>query len=70
MTKAVLNYTLDSTQWNKRLWVTQVGCGPCQSWMLTKHTVKATLPAGVTAFYIDVIDQRNLIVSSVLQGNN
>jgi cephalosporin-C deacetylase-like acetyl esterase len=65
MTKAVLNYTLDSTQWNKRLWSE----APAEL-NAAKHTVKATLPAGVTAFYIDVIDQRNLIVSSVLQGNN
>lgn len=64
MTKAVLNYTVDSTQWNKRLWSTV----PAQL-NAAKHVVRATLPAGVTAFYIDVIDQQNLIVSSVLQGN-
>lgn len=65
VTKAVLNYTLDSSQWNKRLW----SAAPAEL-DAAKHRVKATLPAGVTAFYIDVIDQRNLIVSSVLQGEN
>jgi dienelactone hydrolase len=63
--KAVLNYTLDATQWNKRLW----SAAPAEL-DAAKHEVKATLPAGVTAFYIDVIDQQNRIVSSVLQGND
>jgi dienelactone hydrolase len=65
VTKAVLNYTLDATQWNKRAW----SATPAEL-DTTKHRVKATLPAGVTAYYIDVIDQRNLIVSSVLQGKD
>lgn len=65
VTKAVLNYTLDSTQWKKRLW----SAAPAEL-DAAKHRVKAKLPAGVTAFYIDVIDQRNLIVSSVWQGKD
>jgi cephalosporin-C deacetylase-like acetyl esterase len=65
VTKAVLNYTLDSTEWSKRLWTqapTELNA--------TKRIVKGTLPVGVTAFYIDVIDERNLIVSSVLKGKD
>jgi cephalosporin-C deacetylase-like acetyl esterase len=61
VSRAVLNYTLDSTEWSKRLWAE----GPA-ALDTGRHTVKATLPAGVTAFYIDVIDARDLIVSSVL----
>ena len=64
VTKAVLNYTLDATPWNKRLW----SAAPAQL-DSAKHKVTVTLPAGVTAFYLDVIDERGLIVSSVLQGN-
>jgi dienelactone hydrolase len=62
VSKAVLNYTLDSTEWSKRLWAE----APAEL-DTARHTVKATLPAGVTAFYIDVIDTHGLIVSSVLQ---
>ena len=63
--RAVLNYTLDTNQWNKRVWSSM----PAEL-DAAKHIVGATLPAGVTAYYIDVIDQRNLIVSSVLQGGD
>jgi dienelactone hydrolase len=63
--KAVLNYTLETTEWKKRLW----SAAPAEL-DAAKHQVKATLPAGATAYYIDVIDERNLIVSSVLQGKD
>jgi dienelactone hydrolase len=65
VSKAVLNYTLDSTEWSKRLWAE----APAEL-DTARHIVKATLPVGVTAFYIDVIDGRNLIVSSVLNGKD
>jgi dienelactone hydrolase len=63
--KAELNYTSDSGAWNKRRWLTipatldGVGC-----------TARAKLPDRVTAFYFDVIDQRNLLVSSDLQDRD
>jgi cephalosporin-C deacetylase-like acetyl esterase len=65
VTRAVLNYTLDPPQWKERLWAQ----APAEL-NATKHIVNSTLPAGVTTFYIDVIDGRNLIVSSVLKGKD
>ena len=65
VTGAVLNYTLDSTGWKERQWA-QV---PAEL-NAAKQIAKATLPAGATAFYFDVIDGRNLIVSSVLNGKD
>jgi hypothetical protein len=59
----VLNYTVDAGQWNKRVWAS----APAEL-NAEKHRVKATLPAGVTAFYLDLVDDKGLIVSSVLQG--
>ena len=61
-TKALLNYTLDLGQWNKRVWAD----APAEL-DAKKHEVKATLPTGVTAFYLDLIDDKGLIVSSALQ---
>jgi dienelactone hydrolase len=63
--RANLNYTLDSGTWNKRVW----SAVPAQL-DPAKHTALATIPNGATAFYFDLIDQRNLIVSSDLQGPN
>jgi hypothetical protein len=61
--RAELNYTLDSNSWNKRVWsAVSAQLDPA------KHTARVTIPKGVTAFYFDLIDQRNLIVSSDLQG--
>jgi hypothetical protein len=64
-TNAVLNYTLDAGQWNKRVWSSK----PAEL-DVKKRQVKAMLPAGVTAFYLDVVDDKGLIVSSVLQGKD
>jgi len=61
--KAGLNYTLDSGTWNKRAW----SAVPAQL-DAARHTVRVTIPKGATAFYFDLIDKRNLIVSSDLQG--
>jgi hypothetical protein len=61
--RAELNYTLDSNSWNKRAWsAVSAQLDPA------RHTARVTIPKGVTAFYFDLIDQRNLIVSSDLQG--
>jgi cephalosporin-C deacetylase-like acetyl esterase len=62
ISRAALNYTLDSTQWKDRKWVQ----APIEV-NAAKDMVRGTLPAGVTAFYIDVIDGNNLVVSSILQ---
>jgi hypothetical protein len=61
--RAELNYTLDSGTWNKRAWTAV----PAQL-DVARHTARVTIPKGATAFYIDLIDNRNLIVSSDLQG--
>jgi cephalosporin-C deacetylase-like acetyl esterase len=65
VTRAVLNYTLDPPQREERQWAQS----PAEL-NAAKHVVKGTLPAGVTAFYIDIIDAHNLIVSSVWQGKD
>jgi hypothetical protein len=60
--RAELDYTVDSGRWPKREWKTipaEVVAG--------KNAVKATVPQGSTAFYFNLIDQRGLMVSSVLQ---
>jgi hypothetical protein len=63
--RANLNYTLDSGTWNKRVWsAVSAQLDPA------KHSAQTTIPKGATAFYFDLIDQRNLIVSSDLQGPN
>jgi hypothetical protein len=55
--KAELNYTLDSGAWQQRDWKTV----PAQ---LTAGKVMAQIPAGATAWYINVEDNRGLVVST------
>lgn len=60
--KAELNYTSDKGSWHERRWNTvsaELNIG--------KHSAKATLPTGITAYYFNLIDSRGLIVSSELQ---
>lgn len=56
---AELNYTTDSGEWQKRNWQTV----PATMDALQPR-VYATLPAGVTAYYFNLTDMRNLIVST------
>lgn len=60
--KAELNYTSDKGAWHERTW----NSVPTDL-NTRKHTVKATLPVSVTAYYFNLIDTRGLIVSSELQ---
>jgi dienelactone hydrolase len=59
--KAVLNYTTDSGAWRPRHW----DAIPAE--LKGKHNAQATLPAAVTAYYLDLVDAHGLIVSSDLQ---
>lgn len=57
--KAELNYTTDAGAWQKRTWraaTAELHPG--------EHRASASLPAGVTAFYLNLIDERGLVVSS------
>ncbi len=57
---AHLNYTLDSGRWQQRRWQT----APAQ-WNEKEHLVEAELPdPPPTAFYLDVVDKRNAMVST------
>lgn len=55
--KAELNYTVDSGAWQQRDWKTL----PAQ---LAAGKVTAQIPAGATAWYINVEDNRGLVVST------
>ena len=59
MASAELNYTLDSGVWQKRNWQTAPA-------LLDElhNRVTATLPHGVTAWYLNLTDTRNLVISS------
>lgn len=56
---AELNYTVDTGEWQKRTWQTQ----PAELDTSGK-SVSAALPSGVTVWYINIIDDRGLVVSS------
>ena len=57
--KAELNYTKDSGKWQDRKWETN----PAKI-DETAHQVSATLPVGTTVYYLNLIDQHELVVSS------
>lgn len=59
--KGVLNYTTDSGVWLNRKW----NSAPAE--LKGNNTVQAELPPGVTAYYVDLVDPKGLIVSSDLQ---
>jgi dienelactone hydrolase len=60
--RAELDYTVDSGVWPRREWKTVAA-----EVNLKKHKVVATVPKGSTAYYFNLVDQRGLMVSSVLQ---
>jgi hypothetical protein len=57
--RAELNYTCQSGRWQDRKWET-VGAeiNP------TAHKATARLPQGVKVYYFNLVDRRNLVVSS------
>ena len=59
VTKAELHYTKAAGDWKDRLWE----CVPAQLGEKA-HRATATLPEGVTVYYMNLTDERNLIVSS------
>lgn len=59
--KAELNYTCDKGAWRERRWMTE------DAYLDTVHdSAHATVPAGATAWYINLVDARELVVSSEL----
>jgi dienelactone hydrolase len=59
ITQAELNYTRDSGKWQERKWETIAGTVDDRS-----HRVNALVPEGATAWYMNLTDSRNLIVST------
>ena len=59
MARAELNYTLDSGAWLQRNWQTAAAALDPLG-----QKASAVLPAGVTAYYFNLIDTRGLVVSS------
>ncbi|MBI5397742.1 MAG: prolyl oligopeptidase family serine peptidase [Verrucomicrobia bacterium] len=57
--KAELNFTKDSGVWKDRKWETM----PAEL-DAPKHKAAATVPAGATVFYLNLTDERGLVVSS------
>lgn len=59
ITKAELNYTADTGEWQKRTWQTLPAS------LDAAHTrVSAELPADATTYYFNLTDARNLVVST------
>ena len=57
--KAELNYTTDTGLWQKRSWKTMPAT------LDTKvRRASAVLPKATTVYYFNIIDERNLVVSS------
>ncbi len=57
--RAELNYTLDGGKWQERLWKTE----PAQL-DNSQRRVSAKLPEGTKVYYLNLVDARDLIVSS------
>lgn len=57
--KAELNYTTDTGQWQKRSWKTI----PAKLDTKAKRA-SVVLPKEVTVYYVNIVDERNLVVSS------
>jgi hypothetical protein len=57
--RAELLYTMDDTQWKDRRW--RVNKAKINA---RKHVVTALIPDGTTAFFVNLIDTRGLIVST------
>jgi len=59
VSKAEVNYTTDSGPWKTRNWQTLPATLDAKS-----KTVRGVLPEGTTVYYFNLIDERNLVVSS------
>ncbi|HOS44217.1 MAG TPA: dipeptidyl aminopeptidase, partial [Armatimonadota bacterium] len=57
--RAELHYTRDRGPWQPRTWATE------DAYLDTTHgTAHALVPAGATAYYLNLTDRRGLVVSS------
>jgi dienelactone hydrolase len=59
ITKAEINFTEDSGAWKERKWETL----PAEI-VAEQHKASAPIPAGAKVFYLNLIDERGLVVSS------
>jgi len=59
VSKAELNYTTDTGAWEKRNWQTILAALDVKA-----RNAHAILPAGTTVYYFNLVDERNLAVSS------
>jgi len=59
VSRAELNYTTDSGKWQERDWQTTEATLDAQA-----GRASAALPENVTVYYFNLIDERNLVVSS------
>ncbi len=59
ITRAELTYTCQTGKWQDRTWET----APAEI-DAAAHKVTARLPQGVKVYYLNLIDERNLIVST------
>ena len=57
--KAELNFTKDTGVWKQRKWETAAA-----ELDAAKHKVTATIPAGATVFYLNLLDEQGLVVST------
>ena len=57
--KAELNFTRDTGKWQERKWETLPARVDAKA-----HRVTATLPEGTRVYYLNLIDERNLVVST------
>ena len=55
--RAVLNYTTDTGRWQKRLWQETPAT-------LGEQTVTAELPSNTTVYYVNLVTEENLVISS------
>lgn len=58
LAKVELNWTKDSGPWPKRLWESQPAT------LYATNRVSATLPDGVTVYYLNIFDDRECVVST------
>jgi len=57
--RAEINFTLDSGEWRKRKWQTNSATLDAE-----KHRVTAVIPEGAKVYFLSIMDDRGLVVSS------
>ena len=62
--KAELNFTRDSGKWQDRKWETVAA-----ELVTSTHRATGKVPSGATVYYLNVVDDRGLIISTDHAGN-